>query len=120
MLATYSMTCDDGRFDEFALLFAADAEFHVMGQVHRGRDAIVAFMEEALPPERRGRHMTSSSLIDIDESGDRARGLTDYVFVGRAGGQYAITSVGRYHDDFVRDRDGEWRFSRREIVFADF
>lgn len=109
--------CDDGRFDQLALLFAEDAEFHVMGQVHRGRDAIAAFMETAQPPERRGRHMTSSSLVDIDESGDRAAGRTDYVFVGRSGDSYAVTSVGRYHDSFVRDRDGEWRFSRREIVF---
>jgi uncharacterized protein (TIGR02246 family) len=117
-IAAYCQTCDDGRFDEFAELFTLDAEFAVMGQVHRGRDAITAFMSASQPPERRGKHMTSNTLIELDASGDAAAVFTDYVFVGRTkDGRFAVTSVGRYHDRMVRDAGGHWRIARREIVF---
>jgi 3-phenylpropionate/cinnamic acid dioxygenase small subunit len=115
-LALYCQLCDDGRFDEWADLYVEDAEFHVMGTTHRGRAAIKAFIEKGQPPERRGKHLCANPLIDLDEGGTGARAVTDYVFVGRAGGGLAITSAGRYHDRLVLD-GGRWRFARREIVF---
>ncbi|WP_334143593.1 nuclear transport factor 2 family protein [Rhabdothermincola sp.] len=115
-LALYCQLCDDGRFDEWADLYVDDAEFHVMGITHRGRAAIKAFIEKGQPPERRGKHLCANPLIDLDEGGTGARAVTDYVFVGRAGGGLAITSAGRYHDRLVLD-GGRWRFARREIVF---
>jgi uncharacterized protein (TIGR02246 family) len=118
VLARYCQFCDDGRFDEFAQLFTESAQFAVMGTVHEGRDAIVAFMSAAQPPERRGKHMTSNTVIELDVSGAAATVFTDYVFVGRRkDGSFALTSVGRYHDRMRRDADGRWRISRREIVF---
>lgn len=122
-LAGYCHTCDDGRFGAFALLFAADAELAVMGSVHRGRDAIEAFMAAAQPPERRGKHLCANPLIAVADDGASATAVTDYVFIARAAGaeggpmgSFAITSAGRYHDRLVLD-DGTWRFARREIVF---
>ena len=114
-LAQYAQFCDDGRFDDFADLFAKDATFRVLDQAHEGRQSIKAFMEKAMPPEKRGRHACFNSVIEVD--GDTARAFTDYVFVGRAdGGGFAITSVGRYHDNLVREGD-RWRFAERRIVF---
>jgi uncharacterized protein (TIGR02246 family) len=120
LIARYCQLCDDGRFTEFAALFADDAEFVVMGRTYRGRAAIADFMEDAQPPERRGKHLTANVVLDIDDAGGEASACTDYVFVGReaeAPGGFAITSVGRYHDEFRRGSDGAWRFARREIVF---
>jgi len=114
-LAEYCQFCDDGRFEDFADLFAEDASFHVLDKTHEGRSRISAFMEKAQPPERRGRHVCSNTVIDVD--GETARAFTDYVFVTRSDGEsFAITSVGRYHDRLVKDHD-RWRFAERRIVF---
>jgi uncharacterized protein (TIGR02246 family) len=118
LVASYCQCCDDGRFEEFAQLFAPDAQFAVMGKVHEGREAIVGFMGAAMTPERRGKHLTSNTLIDLDADNAEATALTDYMFVARRSeGGFAITSVGRYHDRVVRSPDGGWQFARREIVF---
>jgi uncharacterized protein (TIGR02246 family) len=126
VLALYSQWCDDGRFDEFAELFTADAEFRVMGAVHVGREAIKAFMAAAQPPQRRGRHVVTNPVIVVDAAGATATAWTDYLFVSPTPpdgsgstpptGGFAITNVGRYHDRFVKV-DSEWRFAVREIVF---
>ncbi len=116
LLALYCQCCDDGRFDAFAELFTEDAEFVVLGKVHAGREAIKGFMEAAQPPERRGKHVTSNPVLTVEPGGARAEGRTDYIFVAPAGEGFVIQSVGRYHDQFVR-QDGRWRFARREIVF---
>jgi uncharacterized protein (TIGR02246 family) len=114
-LARYCHRCDDGDFDAFAELFRADARFVVLGQEHVGPDAIKAFMEQAQPPEARGKHFLGQSDIAVD--GERADVVTDYTFIAKRDGGYAITSAGRYHDTLVRDDDGEWRFAARRIVF---
>lgn len=113
LVARYCMTVDDGRFDDFAALWAEDARIHVMGATHEGRAAVKAFIEAAQPPAARGRHTTSSHLVVFD-SARRARGWADYVFFDASG---AATSVGRYHDEYVRDDHGDWLFALREIVF---
>ena len=87
-----------------------------MDQAHEGRDQIKTFMAKAQPPERRGKHVCSGSVIEIDVSGEQARAFTDYIFVARADEGFAITSVGRYHDRFVKDHD-RWLFTERAIVF---
>jgi 3-phenylpropionate/cinnamic acid dioxygenase small subunit len=113
-LAQYCQLCDDGRFAEWIDLFTPDARFHVMGRTQQGPDAIVGFMEVGQSPERRGRHVAFSSVIDLADDGTTARAWTDYVFVDQ---QRSITSVGRYHDELVLGDDGRWRFALREIVF---
>jgi hypothetical protein len=63
-------------------------------------------------------NVPDASVIDIDDGGTRASGVTDYTFVARTSeGTYAITSAGRYYDSFVRGADGRWRFTSREIRF---
>lgn len=118
-IARYGMLCDDGRFEEFAGLFAEDARFVVMGGVRQGRAEIAAFMAKAQPPEARGRHLPGPSVVELGPgdptaAGATARAWTDYVFVDQA---QRITSVGRYHDELLLGDDDRWRFALREIVF---
>jgi uncharacterized protein (TIGR02246 family) len=113
-LAQYCQLCDEGRFAEWIDLFTPDARFRVMGRTTAGRDEILAFMETAQSPERRGRHMISEPVIAAEPDAGRARAWTDYVFVDRS---TTVTSVGRYHDELARGDDGRWRFALREIVF---
>lgn len=117
-MAEYCQLCDDGRFDEWAELFVLDATFTVLGNTHEGREAIKAFIEQAQPPEQRGKHFLGQSVVDLDAAAGTAHGVTDYTFVTRRPeGAFAITSAGRYHDEFVRGDDGRWRFTAREIRF---
>ena len=117
-LALYCQLCDDGRFDEWITLYTDDATFSVLGQTHQGHDAIKAFIENAQPPEARGKHFMGQSVVDEDASGTRATAVSDYSFISRtANGGYAITSSGRYHDELVRADDGRWLFRSREIRF---
>ena len=115
VVARYCHLLDDGRWDEFAQLWAEDAEFVVGGETTRGRDAIRGSIEATQPAERRGRHLAVNVEIDVD--GDRATGLVDFMFWGRdREGKAKLLFLGRYDDQLVRT-DGEWRFARREIAF---
>lgn len=116
-LALYCQLCDDGRFDEWSTLYTDDARFLVMGQAHEGPAAIKAFIEGAQPPEKRGKHFMGQSVIDEHGDGNTVRVVSDYTFIARTEGGYAITSAGRYHDELVRGDDGQWRFRTREIRF---
>jgi uncharacterized protein (TIGR02246 family) len=112
-LSEYSQQCDDGRFAEWSELFTEDARFIVSGQVTQGRDSIRTLMTAMMPAERRGQHVTSNSLIDVD--GDSATATTDYLFVRRTADGPAIVATGRYHDRLGRD-GGRWRFRERSIT----
>lgn len=111
-LARYCQTCDDGRFEEFAACFTDDAVMTALGNEVKGRAAIQAWMAKAMPPERRGRHVTVNSVIDV--SGDTATATSDFVFLAIAEGKFRVTSAGRYRDE-LRRVDGDWQFARRDI-----
>ncbi len=112
-LSEYSQRCDDGRFDEWADLFTEDARFILSGQVTEGRDSIRVLMTAMMPAERRGQHVTSNSLVDID--GDSATATTDYLFVRPTADGPSIVAAGRYHDRLTRD-ERRWRFRERSIT----
>jgi uncharacterized protein (TIGR02246 family) len=111
-IAAYSQHCDDGRFDQWSDLFADDAHLVFAGRTTEGRDHIRRYMESVQPPEARGKHITSHSLVEVD--GDIAVAHTDYLFVRSGSEGLALVATGRYHDQLVRD-GSRWRFRRREI-----
>lgn len=112
-LGEYSRLCDDGRFDEFADLFTADARLLMLGEEIEGNDAIAATMASVQPDGARGLHMTANPLVDID--GAEATATTDYLFVRPAVDGLAVVAAGRYYDRLRRDED-RWRFSERRIT----
>jgi uncharacterized protein (TIGR02246 family) len=112
-LSEYSQRCDDGRFDEWAELFTEDARFVLSGNVTEGRDSIRELMISMMPPERRGQHVTSNSLVDVD--GDSATVSTDYLFVRPTADGPTIVAAGRYRDVLARE-GRSWRFRERAIT----
>ena len=64
VVARYCHLLDDGRWDEFAELWAEDAEFVLQGRTTTGRGAIREAIEATQPPERRGRHLAVNLEID--------------------------------------------------------
>ena len=112
-LALYCQTCDDGRFDELASCFAADATMTALGQTVTGRQAIRDWIAAAMPPERRGKHLVANAVITCD--GDSARAESDFFFLAPGQPGPVITIAGRYDDALVREGD-RWVFTSRDIT----
>lgn len=112
-LGQYSQRLDDGRFEEWSELFTDNARVVFMGQVTEGRDAIRNYMETVQGDGKRGMHVTTNSLIDVD--GDGATATTDYLFVRPTAEGIGVVAAGRYLDQLAR-HDGQWRFQVREIT----
>ncbi len=112
-IAEYSHRCDDGHFDELAQLFTEDAQLLLTGTVvAEGRKAICGYLSTVQADGRRGMHVTSNTLVDID--GDSADAVTDYLFVRQTPTGPGIVAAGRYHDRLVRGPD-RWRLTVRAI-----
>ncbi len=110
--AEYCHRIDGGRFDLLKELFVPEARLEVLGEVIEGRDAIVAWLEAASPPHRRGKHHCTNSVIDVD--GEHAVARSDYLFVRYQGDALIVGSTGGYTDDLVLS-GGMWLFVRRRI-----
>ena len=115
LVARYCHLLDDGRWDDFADLWAEDAELVLHGATTTGRDAIRESIEASQPPERRGRHLAVN--LDVVVDGDRATNECDFMFWAKdREGTATLMFLGRYADALVRTA-GVWRFARREITF---
>jgi ketosteroid isomerase-like protein len=111
-IAEYCQTVDDGRFSDCGRCFAEDAVVRVMGMEVIGRQEIEAWIASAQPPERRGRHVTTNSVICVD--GRRAEATSDFLFLATGEDGPHISTAGRYVDTFVA-AEGRWVFASREI-----
>ena len=115
LIAAYCHCYDDGRADDFGDLFTDDATFTVKGRVHEGRAQIHEHIGIQKPGVPRGQHVTYNSMITIDESGETARGWTDFAYLKKTDDGFTINTAGRYYDRLVREPD-RWRFQTRVIV----
>ena len=112
------MLLDDGRLDDWGQLFSEEARFRVYGRTYESRATIVAEIGAMLlPPDRPGKHISLVPIIDLTGD-DRALAWTDFSGVGaNESGQIEVGTIGRYHDELVRDGE-RWRFASRTIVMA--
>lgn len=112
----YAHFADAGRMDEWAQLFAEDAELHLFGQVHKGPAAIRESVGAGSAAASTTVHCTTNIRVEV-ESEDRASG-TAYIIVYVAAkgaapaGSVPPLMVGRYVDSYRRTAGG-WRFARR-------
>jgi 3-phenylpropionate/cinnamic acid dioxygenase small subunit len=113
-LAACCQHLDDGDFAAVARQFTPDGSitFGDRGGAS-GRTEIEAWYAERNPPERRGRHLTVNTIIDLE--GDRATAWSDFAFLGFVEGELRPLFAGRYHDDFVR-AEGRWLMAKRVAV----
>ena len=115
LMAIYAQLLDSKRLEEWGQLFRPDAVFQVWGQVWRGRDAIVAGIG-GMQPDLPGKHVILTPVVDLNGP-DRARAWTDLSAFATTDEGISIATIGRYHDELVR-QDGRWRFARRVVVMA--
>jgi len=96
--------------------WAADAQWKVLGQDLSGRDAILAFYRKAVAGARWIVQVATDGLIEL--AGDEATGRWQILETIQTKDGRAMVNVGRYSDRYRRDRDGRWRFARREFRFS--
>ena len=113
VLAEYCHSCDDGDFDALLECFTTDAEFVFAERVVAGRDALRAWFEKTQRADRRGKHLTTNTVVDVD--GDTATARSDFVFLVRSDAGLVPLLTGRYRDALVRD-GSRWRLGRREAA----
>lgn len=106
-------------------LFAPDGVYGFEFGAMEGREAIAGFYEW----RRSGRPRTSRHVftnLHLRSSGDGAAAATCVLTLHAADGDPPLpldpVMVADYDDEFVRGRDGVWRFARRQVtlVFGSF
>jgi 3-phenylpropionate/cinnamic acid dioxygenase small subunit len=110
-IARFCHFTDRGDFDNWVRLFSDNGCFVLMGQEHRGHAALRAFIELDQPPELRGLHLTTDSIIEI--AGGEAKVSSNFIFVADGRTASLVVAAGRYHDILVEVGE-EWLFARRE------
>jgi hypothetical protein len=70
-------------------------------------------------PRRRGKHVTTNVIVEVDGSGATAHARSTYLLVAERqdGPGVSIVTAGQYHDDFELV-DGAWRVSGRCYIQA--
>jgi len=105
LLADYSATIDEQRWDDHLALWTDDCRMHVFGRDVDGKAAIGAFMQKA----HRGKHLTGVPHIEADADG--ACSTADFVFFRP---DMQLYSAGVYRDRLTYTADG-WRLKLRTI-----
>ena len=127
LINQYSFTLDSGDLKEFAALFK-EASWHFDGSepVHGSKDLYdqvltrVILYEDGTP---RTRHMTTNLDIRVDEEAGRAE-CQRYVVVIQQADDFPLQVIysGEYFDEFTRQPNGDWRYSKltiRKPLFGD-
>ena len=127
VIALYGPLLDDGRFDDWAQLFAEDAEWISVPGLYRpagaepktwtvrGRDQIVAQLKaitEALRQGDKARSLHFSGTPVVDVQGDQAHAWWDFVIMHITQDVISTTHTGRYYSRFAK-QEGRWRFTQR-------
>jgi hypothetical protein len=113
-LAIFCHHVDDGDFADLVDQFTPDGTFSYQGEEVTGHEHLRAWFAGKQPPERRGKHLTTNTAVDID--GDRARAQSDFMFLQLLEGSTnpVIAIAGRYRDQLHRVGE-RWLIDRREV-----
>lgn len=115
VLARYCQALDDGDLDALGECFTEGAVLEAFGRTRTGRQEATALLAKAMPPERRGTHLTVNTVIGnlrtAPDGSGRATALSDFAFVAPDG----TVTTGRYADEFVAVA-GTWQISSRQVT----
>lgn len=119
LMLDYSHFADTGRFDDWANLFAEDAEFVAGGRTIAGRKDIRAMV--APVPDRVGMHVITNARVEV-VSEDEAKGSVYFLFYAAAAtnGVAVVKEIepqiiGVYEDVYRKTAEG-WRIARRGVA----
>jgi hypothetical protein len=121
LLGAYTERMDLGDFDGLGEIFSRAKLTDFEGRpVAEGHDAVRdsytngTQMYDGRPGTK---HVTTNVQIEVDEDAGTAWAKSAYV-VFQATPNLPLQPIitGRYHDDFARDDDGRWYFTRRRFA----
>jgi 3-phenylpropionate/cinnamic acid dioxygenase small subunit len=118
LLFRYCELMDAGNFTELAALFTdavmVDDDGNVVAEGRAGVQALYDRGTRLYDGSPRTRHLTSNSIIDVDQEAGTASARSVYV-VFQATEHLALQPIitGRYRDRFARADDGTWHFVER-------
>lgn len=123
LFAHYCRALDTQRRDDFLATFWDDGllESSLLGGEFAGRERIGQWWEmvhsqEEIKPLLGGQHRPANVIFD-QATPDQVIAWCQFELITAPGGVPQLTAFGEYHD-VVTKRDGQWRFSRREIVIT--
>jgi hypothetical protein len=112
----YLRTLDLKSWDEFAATLTPDVQASYGSRLSfDGRDAVVEFMRNSLPPTIITVHQCHHPELTVD--GDSARGtwyLEDKVIITEH--RMLLTGAAFYDDIYTRGPDGQWRISKTSYI----
>jgi uncharacterized protein (TIGR02246 family) len=114
LIGLHSQLTDDGDYERRVDLYTDDGVFTMGDATSTGRDELLATFAATSAPERRGKHITANTVMEIE--GDTASARTDFFFSLPSPEGLKPLAAGRYADAFVK-RDGRWLYARRLITF---
>ncbi len=122
LIGRYGQTVDEWprQPDAYAQLFTEDAEFTDNGVTIRSRQKLRRLMSLAAehtsdqPLLAGTRHLMLNPVIEVD--GPQGNGTVDLLVIELSEDHgWRIRGSGRYHDQYLRDVDGAWRFRSRRL-----
>ena len=113
LVARYCHAIADRDDETWAACWADDAEWRVLGKTVCGREAILAHYLGIVTGLRLVVQVAASPLIEL--AGDEASGRWLMSETLQTTDGRAAVNLGRYLDRYRRERDGAWRFARREF-----
>jgi hypothetical protein len=116
LVQAYALFTDEGRADELAGLFAADATWDGTDLSYdsaRGPEAIAAAVLKHFDPARPMIHVPGPPLL-VRVSDSEVRGV-GWCLATRSPGDRASPVIYFHYDDLYRRGDDGWRFSNRTL-----
>jgi ketosteroid isomerase-like protein len=114
LIGLHSQLTDDGAYEQRVELYTEDGVFIMGDATSSGREELTAAFAATSAPERRGKHITANTVMEID--GDTAGVRTDFFFLLPSPDGLKPLAAGRYVDTFVKV-GGQWRYRERRITF---
>jgi uncharacterized protein (TIGR02246 family) len=114
LIGLHSQLTDDGDYERRVDLYTPDGVFVMGDATSTGKEELKVAFASTSAPERRGKHITANTVMEID--GDTARAATDFFFLLPSPDGLKPLAAGRYADTFVK-RDGRWLYTERRITF---
>jgi uncharacterized protein (TIGR02246 family) len=112
--ARYASTYDEGRPEDFALVFTEDGRLQLPdGEIVSGRHELAAFAAAAAARRFRTQHFMTEQRVRV--SGDAASGAALVTAVSVLDDDVRLLVIGRYDDTMVRSGAG-WLLAERVIT----
>lgn len=111
--AKYCFALDSSNADAFTECFTVDGMFNVVGRAefagHEAMRGLISKTSEGRPRH----HFLNFHVKEVND--DTAQSTAYFLLLDPSNGE--TNAYGHYEDTLVREDDGQWRFSDRQVHF---